>query len=227
MGIFRGATGTGTSTPAFSDVVIDEIEGYVDTASTKADEASASALSAQTSAANASASEIAANLDAISALASAQAASDDADAAAVSAQSAENAYDDFDDRYLGAKTSDPTLDNDGDALSVGALYYNTSIGQLRIYSGSVWEDAVSASGLTQATADTLYEPLLDGQTRQQFFRQDDPPDVIADNLLEGDMWYETDTEDFYFWREVSTNVFTWVLLVSGSGNSDTLDGGAY
>ena len=41
-----------------------------------------------------------------------------ADAAAAS-------YDSFDDRYLDAKAADPTLDNDGNALLVGALYYNT------------------------------------------------------------------------------------------------------
>lgn len=35
------------------------------------------------------------------------------------------AYDSFDDRYLGPKATDPTLDNDGNALVVGALYYNT------------------------------------------------------------------------------------------------------
>ena len=29
----------------------------------------------------------------------------------------------FDDRYLGAKSSAPTVDNDGDALITGALYF--------------------------------------------------------------------------------------------------------
>ena len=55
-----------------------------------------------------------------------------ANAAALSATNAlnsENAaaalLDSFDDRYLGAKAVEPTLDNDGNALLSGALYYNT------------------------------------------------------------------------------------------------------
>ena len=43
----------------------------------------------------------------------------------------------------------------------------------------------------------------------------------------GDLWYESDTEDLYFYREVSSNVYNWVLLSTGTTDSDTLDGGAY
>lgn len=48
------------------------------------------------------------------------------------------AFDDFDDRYLGHKASDPTLDNDGNALVGGTIYFNTTAGQMRVYDGSVW-----------------------------------------------------------------------------------------
>ena len=47
-------------------------------------------------------------------------------------------FDSFDDRYLGAKTSDPTLDNDGNALVAGALYFNSSSGIMKVYTGSAW-----------------------------------------------------------------------------------------
>ena len=47
-------------------------------------------------------------------------------------------YDNFDDRYLGVKTSNPTLDNDGNALQVGALYFNSTSGNLKAYNGSTW-----------------------------------------------------------------------------------------
>lgn len=47
-------------------------------------------------------------------------------------------FDSFDDRYLGAKTSDPTLDNDGNALVAGALYFNSVSGIMKVYTGSVW-----------------------------------------------------------------------------------------
>jgi len=48
-------------------------------------------------------------------------------------------YDSFDDRYLGAKAAAPTLDNDGNALLTGALYYKTTapIG-MYVWSGSAW-----------------------------------------------------------------------------------------
>ena len=56
------------------------------------------------------------------------------------------AYDSFDDRYLGAKTSNPTLDNDGNALLAGALYYNTVVPEMRLYTGSAWVAAYVAGG---------------------------------------------------------------------------------
>jgi hypothetical protein len=40
------------------------------------------------------------------------------------------------------------LDNDGDPLAAGMLYYNTTSNIMRIYSGSAWENvAVSTTGL--------------------------------------------------------------------------------
>jgi hypothetical protein len=59
------------------------------------------------------------------------------DAAAVSA-------DFVDDLVLGAKAGDPTTDNDGNVLQVGAVYYNTTLvpSQLKIWDGSVWNTAV-------------------------------------------------------------------------------------
>jgi len=46
---------------------------------------------------------------------------------------AEAALDAFDDKYLGAKASDPTLDNDGDPLQMGATYYNTTTDEMKVY----------------------------------------------------------------------------------------------
>jgi hypothetical protein len=56
-------------------------------------------------------------------------------------------YDNFDDRYLGAKTSDPALDNDGNALISGALYFNSVGNRLKTYNGSSW-DFISSKWLT-------------------------------------------------------------------------------
>jgi len=73
------------------------------------------------------------------AAASATAAASSATAAASSATAAAASYDSFDDRYLGAKGSAPTVDNDGDALLTGAIYFNTSSNQIFAWtSGDAW-----------------------------------------------------------------------------------------
>jgi len=54
-------------------------------------------------------------------------------AAEVAQAAAEAALDNFDDRFLGAKASDPTLDNDGNALLDGALYFNTTDDVMKVY----------------------------------------------------------------------------------------------
>jgi hypothetical protein len=46
-------------------------------------------------------------------------------------------------------------------------------------------------------------------------------------LAEGDTWYDTDDNQFKIYREVSSNVYSWVPLVVGTTDSDTLDGGSY
>jgi hypothetical protein len=61
-----------------------------------------------------------------------------ATAAAASAAAAATTYDNFDDRYLGAKSSAPTLDNDGAALITGALYWNSVSNAMFAWSGSAW-----------------------------------------------------------------------------------------
>ena len=110
------------------------------------------AVSAATSATNAAASAAEAEADAI--LTAADVVSTNADvvltnadvvttgnnvtAAQAAQAAAELAADNFDDTYLGAKSSDPTVDNDGDALNSGDLYFNTASNVLKVYNGSAW-----------------------------------------------------------------------------------------
>lgn len=65
------------------------------------------------------------------------------------------AYDSFDDRYLGTKASDPTLDNDGNALVAGALYFNSTSGVMKLYTGSAWI-AAYVSGAASSIGFTPY-----------------------------------------------------------------------
>lgn len=110
-------------------------------AATSASAASTSATNAATSASNASTSESNASTYASNA-STAQTAAEAARDAALAAA------DNFDDTYLGAKASDPTLDNDGDALNAGDLYFNTTSSVLKYYDGSSWNniEATDTSG---------------------------------------------------------------------------------
>lgn len=65
-------------------------------------------------------------------------------------------YDLFDDRFLGAKSADPTLDNDGNALQTGAIYWNTSFNEIRTWSGSAWILPAYQSNLDGGDPWTLY-----------------------------------------------------------------------
>ena len=49
------------------------------------------------------------------------------------AEQAAASFDSLDDKYLGSKSSDPTVDNDGNTLIDGALYYDTSSNKLKVY----------------------------------------------------------------------------------------------
>ena len=128
------------------------------TATTQAGIATTKAGEASTSAATATAQANTATTQANTATTKATEASNSATAAASSATSAANSLDTFDDTYLGAKSSDPTTDNDGDALAAGMLYTNTSTGNLKFYNGSAWVNV--STGLTSIAADTT--PQLGG-----------------------------------------------------------------
>ena len=107
-------------------------------------EASASSASATVSASAAQASEI---------------------AAANSAAAAASSFDSFDDRYLGAKSVAPTVDNDGNPLVVGALFYlDTGTAEqigMYVYDGAGW---VKASAAAVASIVTYEYTASGGQT---------------------------------------------------------------
>ena len=111
-------------------------------AASSATAAASSASSASTQASNASTSASTASTQATNAASSAT-------AAAASATAAANSADAFDDVYLGSKSSNPTTDNDGDALAAGMLYFNTTTSRLRVYTGSTWVEI--DSGMTSFT----------------------------------------------------------------------------
>ena len=70
-----------------------------------------------------------------------------ATAAAASAAAAAATYDSFDDRYLGAKSTAPTLDNDGAALIEGALYWNSVDNAMYAWDGAAWGSISSTAAI--------------------------------------------------------------------------------
>lgn len=149
--------------------------GSSSTATTKAAESAASAAAALVSqnAASTSASTATtqagiattkAGESATSATASASsatAAAGSATSAAASATAAAASFDQFDDIYLGSKSSAPTVDNDGNALQAGALYFNTTSNTMFVYTGSAWTEAGSA---VNGTAERQEYTATSGQT---------------------------------------------------------------
>jgi len=162
---------TSTATPATDDTLtrkgyVDAILGSATSAATSAanaatseSNASTSETNAATSASNASTSETNAATSATSASTSATASANSATAAATSATNAATSetnaaasFDSFDDRYLGAKSSDPAVDNDGDALITGAIYFDSTNNDFKVYNGSAWQvTAVTAGDFLQVT----------------------------------------------------------------------------
>ena len=192
------------------------------TASTQASNASTSASTASTQATNsatsATASATSATASATSATASASSATAAAasqTAAASSAAAAATALDSFDDRYLGVKSSDPSVDNDGNALVSGALYFNDSANEMRVYDGANWIAATSAGNVSLI----LYEyTATSNQTT--FSGSDDNSATLSytvDNLQVVMNGVILDPSDF-----TATNG-TSVVLASGAATNDLVN----
>jgi len=128
-------------TDATNKTYVDGILGSATAASSSASDAAVSASDAATSATNASTSET---------------------NAATSASNAATTYDAFDDRYLGSKSSSPSLDNDGNALLTGALYWDSTSNQLYVWGGSSWQQAAFTLGSALANVVEDTTPQLGG-----------------------------------------------------------------
>lgn len=123
-------TSSGT-TPLSANPDIAKWDLIVDAAAAAA--SAAAALASETAAAASEAA--AAASEAASAASEAAAALSETNAAASEAAAAAS-YDNFDDRYLGAKSTtggNPTVDNDGDALIDGALFFDTTNNVMMVY----------------------------------------------------------------------------------------------
>jgi trimeric autotransporter adhesin len=153
-------------------------------------------------------------LDVTAAAGSASAASGSASAAAASAVSAAASYDAFDDRYLGDKASDPTLDNDGNALLTGALYFNTTSDVMKVYDGSAWNIAAISSASPTFTGTVTADGLSLGDNDKATFGNSNDLQIYHDG-------------SHSYIRDVGTGLMRLTaqdFLVEGSDGSDIIYG---
>ena len=115
-------------------------------AANSATSASSSATTATTQATNAATSASNALTYSNNASSSATSASTSATSSATSATSSAASFTSMDQKYLGAKASAPTLNNQGGALATGTLYWNTGTAAMYAWTGSAW-------GTISSTAD--------------------------------------------------------------------------
>ena len=172
--------GTALTNTTYWVLIVDAV-----TSATSAATATTKAAAALSSANAAAASETAAE--------TAESNAETAEAAAETAQAAaEAALDSFDDRYLGAKSSAPSTDNDSNALLTGALYFNSSSSQLFNWTaGDAWEaikptsseqTAINALGASAVVADMALLATTDVIADMALLAN---TDVIADMAILG------------------------------------------
>lgn len=142
------ASGSATSAAGSATAASNSATAASGSATASANSATASSNSATA----ASGSATAASGSAVAAAASESAAAGSASAASGSASAAAASYDAFDDRWLGPKAVAPTLDNDGNALLTGALYWDTVLPGMRAWTGTAWSTLPAATAA--ATANT-------------------------------------------------------------------------
>jgi len=121
--------------------------GSASAASTSATNAANSATAAATSASNAKTSETNAKTSETNAAGSAS-------SAASSASSLQAALAAFNSTFIGRLASDPTKDGNGNPLTDGAEYFNTTTEKLRVYSAGAWSN-YDASAQTYTTNASL------------------------------------------------------------------------
>ncbi len=148
-------SGTLLTNTTYWELIVDAVS-----AATSATNAATSATASATSASASATSATASAASATTATTQASNASTSATAAAASAAAAAASADNFDDTYLGAKSSDPTVDNDGDPLNAGDLYFNTTSDVLKVYNGTAWQVVAAGSTLAAVVDDT--SPQLGG-----------------------------------------------------------------
>jgi len=142
--------------------LVSTAQTHANTATTQASAATTQATAATTAKTAAETAKTASET-AKTASETAKTASETAKTASEAAQTAaEAALDSFDDRYLGAKSSAPSTDNDGNALLTGSIYWNSTNNRLNVWDGSAWQQGAFSAGSLMANVVEDTTPVLGG-----------------------------------------------------------------
>ena len=109
---------------------------------------------------------------------------------------------------------------------------NEDVTTIEINNFAIPSTTSDASGVSFNPHGTVTATNLQGAVEQladQQFRGTTAPSSDTANLEEGDPFYDTDDNQIKVYRETSSGVFEFVPIIVGdaSGDSDTLDAGAF
>mgnify|MGYP003151595240 FL=1 len=99
----------------------------------------------------------------------------------------------------------------------------TTSSDLTLQAGSAGDIVYTATG--SLAGGNMQDALAD--LADQFYRQSSTPS--GSNLAEGDLWYNTSSEELFVYRQVSGG-YEWHTIASAGGSSPTsftLDGGSF
>ena len=122
--------------------------------------------------------------------------------------------------------SDTSVVVEGDAISVDI---NPTVVSVEA-KGMAISTAPAAAQVSVTPTGTITATNLQSALEQlagQDFRQDEAP--TGSNVEEGDVWYDTNDNQLYVYREISAGTFQWVPIMVGneSDDSDNIDAGAF
>ena len=200
-------------------------------ATASATSATASATSATASASSATTSTAQAVIATAKAvLTAADVVSTNADVVLTNADvvSAAALLDTFDDKFLGSKSSNPTLDNDGDALTDGAIFYHTGDNRMKVYDlgtttwlylspSSAEQTAINTTATNIASVNTTATNITGVNSFADRYRigSSDP----SSSLDAGDLAYNTSANALKYY-----NGSTWNAIVAGGLTDIVQDG---
>lgn len=159
--------------------------------------------------------------NATNAAASASAAAASASAAAGFAQDAEDAYDNFQGKFIGGFPVDPIVDSNGNPVTSGALYFNTSLNEIRVYNGTVWTALAPSTNFT-ARRFTYFatgpaQTSVSGVDQNGFTLEYDPPhvDVFVNGVkLPSGYLAATNGTSILFNAAVKLTLGDWIEVVA-------------